>query len=247
MATFTVAGRQVDMTPESVAAALRGVEPEPVQKHGVEVEGRLYPVVQALEAASGVPRADTRSATARRHLAALGMRLVQVAPRTGSTPQSAASSALPQSPPRQPGGVGSQGTWWEQMDSQSPQAVAGLDPATVPPAPGVYAFYRSGEPVYVGRAIASGGLRRRLKNQHLKTDNDLSWSAFRRNVAEHLGIAPSTVTKQRPPQLTDDQVAPINDWVAGCQVRWIACASEKEASDLEVALKNEWKPPLTKR
>lgn len=258
MPDFTVAGRRITLTKEDVTAALRSVTPEPIQKHAVEVEGRVYPVVQALEAASGVPRADTRSKTARMVFTGLGMRLVQLGPggqapqplsRASSEPNVVISSAAIAASPTVAstgGAAGSQGGW-DRMHAQPGHRVAGFDPDVVPAQPGVYAFYRDGEPVYVGRAIASGGLQRRLKTQHLKTGNDLSWSAFRRNVAAHLGIAPSTVTTQRPPQLSDEQVAPVNEWVGGCEVRWIACSTEAEATQLEIDLKNERKPPLTKR
>ena len=254
MPDFTVAGRPITLTSEDVVSALRGVAPEPIQKHAVEVEDRLFPVVQALEAVSGVPRGDTRSKTARMVFTKLGMRLVQIG--AGGQQAARVADGLSTAPvtaeapsgvdPRVSGADGASGRW-ARMDSQAGYPVRGFDPSLVPSQPGVYAFYRDGKPIYVGRAIASGGLQRRLKAQHLKTGNDLSWSAFRRNVAEHLGIASSTVTKQRPPQLTEDQVAPVNDWVAGCEIRWIACATEDEAAQLEVDLKNERKPPLTKR
>ncbi|HVE46426.1 MAG TPA: hypothetical protein VNA57_06730 [Acidimicrobiales bacterium] len=258
MATFTVAGRSVTLTVDDVATALRSVAPEPIQKHGVEVEGRLYPVIQALEAASGVPRAETRSKTATMVFTALGMRLVQLGPGGQAPPPRAptntdlnaaiskrAQAASFAKAPLDSAAASNGGC--DRMHAQPGHRVTGFDPDVVPTQPGVYAFYRDGEPVYVGRAIASGGLQRRMKTQHLKTGNDLSWSAFRRNVAEHLGIAPSTVTKQRPPQLTEEQVAPVNDWIGGCEVRWISCATEAEATQLEIDLKNEWKPPLTKR
>lgn len=227
--------------------------------------------MQALEAATGIPRADTRSATARRVFNGLGMRLVQLGPAGSSAggpePTNAeldAAIATPPAGPRFADRLAARGVTtvtmndqgekvarppdrWAQMHAQPGLPVAGMDASNIPPRPGVYAIYRDGEPVYVGRAIAAGGLQRRLKTQHLKTGNDLSWSAFRRNVAEHLGIAPSTITKQRPPQLTAEQVAPVNEWVAGCELRWVACAGEDEASQLEVDLKNERKPPLTKR
>jgi hypothetical protein len=243
MPEFTVAGRRITLTTEDVVAALRDVTPEPIQKHAVEVEGHLYPVVQALEASSGVPRADTRSKTARMVFTGLGMRLVELGPGGHRAPTPTAQPRTDGPSATTPIAAGG----WSRMHAQPSHPVSGFDPAVVPPRPGVYAFYRDGEPVYVGRAIASGGLQRRLKTQHLKTGNDLSWSAFRRNVAEHLGIAPSTVTKQRPPQLTEEQVAPVNEWVGGCEVRWIACATEAEATRLEIDLEDERKPPLTKR
>jgi len=256
MPTFTVAGQLVTLKAKNVATALQEVAPELIQKHAVEVDGRLYPVVQALEAASGVARDQSRSSTARQVFTALGMRLVEVAPSASRSRRTEAginaainpsvtSTSFARAAPVAADASGA--TPWARMHVQPGHPVAQVDTSKVPTAPGVYAFYRDGQPVYVGRAIASGGLQRRLKTQHLKTVNDLSWSAFRRNVAERLGIAPSTVTKRRPPQLTEAQVASINEWVAACELRWIACATESEATQLEIDLKHERKPPLTKR
>lgn len=76
--TFVVAARTVTISPEDVRQVLRGLRPEPVQVWAVEVDGRLFPVVQALEAVTGVPRASTRSAGARSVLTALGFRLIRV-------------------------------------------------------------------------------------------------------------------------------------------------------------------------
>lgn len=243
MGRFVVAGTTVELTAPGVAAALRGVAPEPVVKHAVDVGGQLFPVVQALEAASGVPRASTRSARARAVLTALGMWLVELDSTTAPSPrQPSAPHGAPVVNVAAPiGGA------WKLMASQPAHLVADLDVSLLPSAPGVYAFYRDGKPMYVGRAIAAGGLRRRLSTQHLRTGNDLSWSAFRRNVAAHLGVAPTAVTKKRPPQLTDAQVAPVVSWVQECELRWIACTTREQASTLEEQLKAERKPPFTKR
>ncbi|CAN5613952.1 hypothetical protein BH24ACT14_BH24ACT14_03480 [soil metagenome] len=116
-----------------------------------------------------------------------------------------------------------------------------------PDDPGVYAFYRDGTPVYVGVATRAGGLQRRLQREHLNTGHDLSRSAFRRNVAEHLGVATVAQAKQRPSVMTDEQVDAVNAWVAGCQVAWMETSSGKQAGQLEKELKSERRPPLTKR
>jgi len=116
----------------------------------------------------------------------------------------------------------------------------------IPNAPGVYAFYREGDRVYVGRAIANGGLRKRLVGMHLLTGADVSWSAFRRNVAEAQGV-PTSVTRVHADTLTVDQLDMLNDWDAGCEVAWTECLTVEEAKALEVSLKADFKPPLTKR
>ena len=73
MPTFQIAGHSVEFKADTVRQRLRGVGPEKIQVWGVEIDGRMYPVVQALEAASGVPRGVTRSARARSVLGALGL------------------------------------------------------------------------------------------------------------------------------------------------------------------------------
>lgn len=77
MAEFVIGGRRVILDRDTVVERLNGVAPEPVQKHAVDVAGVLYPVVQALEVGSGVPRQLTRSARARDVLSRLGFTLVE--------------------------------------------------------------------------------------------------------------------------------------------------------------------------
>jgi hypothetical protein len=243
MPEFIIAGRKVRLSPASVRAALQSVQPEPVAKHAIEIDGRLYPAVQALEAASGVPRAETRSARARQVFAALGFRLVvlgteRAVPRDPLTRGVGSSTAL-----RGPE-VG-KAPHWAEMDSRPRHRVADLNVARITKGPGVYAFYRDGAAVYVGKA--ESGLRRRLERQHLDVGRDLSWSAFRRNVAEMLGVAPTSITRARPPVLTDSEVAPVVAWVRACEVAWIECSNAAASAALETALKSEWKPSLTKR
>ncbi len=76
--TFLIAGRTLTISPDDVREGLRGLGPEPVQVWAVEVDGTLFPVVQALEAATGIPRASTRPARARAVLTALNFRLIRV-------------------------------------------------------------------------------------------------------------------------------------------------------------------------
>lgn len=61
-----------------VIAAVADLDPEPVRTHAVEVQGRVFPVKQVFEAATGVDRGDFISTTARRHLKALGFKLFRV-------------------------------------------------------------------------------------------------------------------------------------------------------------------------
>lgn len=73
---FRLNGNTVELTADGVCSRLRDVEPEPVRQLGVRIDGRVYPVKQAFEAATGVNRREFISHTARRHLAALGFELV---------------------------------------------------------------------------------------------------------------------------------------------------------------------------
>lgn len=70
--TFTLNGQRYRLSAEAVDSRLAGVEPDSVTKHAVRINGSWYPVMQAFEAATGVPRRDFISHTARRHFVALG-------------------------------------------------------------------------------------------------------------------------------------------------------------------------------
>lgn len=99
------------------------------------------------------------------------------------------------------------GNLWNTMNDRPRRSARSLSGSDVPTSPGVYAWYRDGTPIYVGRAIGRDGLRGRVWKNHLQTGNDLSRSSFRRNVCEHLGIAPTSKTTIRPTVMT----VPVND------------------------------------
>ena len=136
---------------------------------------------------------------------------------------------------------------WRRMNSQLRHRAAELSRPDVPTMLGVYAWYRDGVPVYSGRAIGEAGLQERIWGNHLKRGTDLSRSSFRRNVCEHLGIAPTSRTRLRPTVLTAEDVEPVNAWIRDCEVAWIACVSSTEAARLEQTLHGEWMPPLSRR
>ena len=112
-----------------------------------------------------------------------------------------------------------------------------------PAEPGVYIWFREGQPVYVGKALGANGLRGRLRS-HFDQGTDFSRSTFRASVAAaQLGI-PRSVVRQRPSVMTPAQTAVANEWLAGCEVGWLVCASAREAHNLEDALRAEWLPAL---
>lgn len=127
---------------------------------------------------------------------------------------------------------GGRGNLWQRMNAQRRRAGGSLSAKDIPIRRGVYAWYHDGQPVYSGRALGAEGLRGRIWKNHLKTGNDLSRSSFRRNVCEHLAIAPTAKTTIRPTVLTATDVEPVNRWIRECDVAWIDCQSVDEARHL---------------
>lgn len=54
---------------------MKNVTPQEVRVHGVTIDGTLYPVIQVLEKATGVDRADFNSVQARGILKRLGFKV----------------------------------------------------------------------------------------------------------------------------------------------------------------------------
>lgn len=133
------------------------------------------------------------------------------------------------------------------MNAMRRHAATSLTGRDVPNRPGVYAWYRDGKPIYSGRALGAEGLHGRVWKNHLKTGPDLSRSSFRRNVCEHLSIAPTSKTTVRPTVMNAADVEPVNRWIRECEVAWIECETASEAEVLEKALHAEWLPPLSRR
>jgi hypothetical protein len=135
------------------------------------------------------------------------------------------------------------GECWTQMDARPRASVAELKRGDLPEEPGVYAFYRGGRAVYVGKA---GDLRKRVWGKHGGKGAVMTGSAFRRNVAQHLGISTANEIKKRLYQPTAEELALIRAWIESCQVAWMTRPTEALAVDLERDLKHEFKPPLTR-
>jgi hypothetical protein len=89
-----------------------------------------------------------------------------------------------------------------------------LKKADIDDQPGVYAVYRGGHPVYVGLAEKQS-LRDRIWKNHSGRGAVMTGSAFRRNVAEHLGIASARDIKNRAYQPTPSEVARVRKWIDG--------------------------------
>lgn len=124
--------------------------------------------------------------------------------------------------------------------------VPDIELRSVPDMPGVYAWFKSSEPIYAGKASGSGGLRERV-GKHLGIGTDLSRSSLRRNVAEHVLGVPTSVSRQRPSVMTSDQVSQINEWIRELEVTWLVFPTPGEAVAFEREVLREWMPPLGKR
>lgn len=87
--------------------------------------------------------------------------------------------------------------------------VTEIEVRAIPDRPGVYAWFRSAEPIYAGKASGGGGLRERI-GKHLGMGPDLSRSSLRRNVAEHVLFVPTSVSRKRPSVMSSELVSRIN-------------------------------------
>lgn len=137
------------------------------------------------------------------------------------------------------------GPQWAKAHAVTRHAVSQLRSEDIPRTPGVYIWFRDGEPVYVGEARGEKGLRGRLA-AHRASDVDLSRSTLRASVAvAELGVS-RTRARSRPSVMTTDEVAIVNEWLARCELGWMECPSPESAHDLETALRREWLPPLNR-
>lgn len=133
---------------------------------------------------------------------------------------------------------------WEAMDAQPRRSMVELRAACIPTAAGVYALYRNGTRMYVGKA---GSLRDRVWKNHSGRGASTTNSAMRRNVAEHLGIATAADIKTGRHRPVPAEIAAVREWLDGCEIAWRECVDEPAAVALETAMKYEDLPPLTKR
>lgn len=69
---FVVGGERYELTMEDVAAAVQGVQPEPVRAHLVELHNTVYPPKQVFAAATGRARQTFTTMEAQRVLSRLG-------------------------------------------------------------------------------------------------------------------------------------------------------------------------------
>jgi hypothetical protein len=135
---------------------------------------------------------------------------------------------------------------WTQVHAARKHDPRSLRRGDIPTAPGVYIWFRDGQPVYAGRAKGAKGLQDRL-SIHLATTLGLSRSTFRASVASELLGLDRAVTRARPTVTTLEQVALVNDWISSCQLAWIEFDTVDATIAFEDALILEWRPPLNIR
>jgi excinuclease UvrABC nuclease subunit len=122
-------------------------------------------------------------------------------------------------------------------------AASSLTGPAIPLNPGVYAWYRDGEAIYVGKA---GNLHQRVWKNHMGRGVGMTGSAFRRNVAANLGISTPAAIKSRAYVPTREEADAVVAWIRECEVAWTVCETDADALGLEARMKTEWMPPLTK-
>jgi hypothetical protein len=135
------------------------------------------------------------------------------------------------------------GPLWKLMHARPRHRPRDVAKADIPTDPGVYAWYRDGHAIYVGKGDS---LQTRIWNNHLGRGAVMTGSAFRRNVPQHLGIATADAIKTKAYMPTSDQVQAVRDFIEGCEVAWRKTKTKPQALDLETRMKREWMPPLTK-
>src|SRR6188472_4445975 len=101
-------------------------------------------------------------------------------------------------------------TTWADLHAAARRPARRLTKADVPFEPGVYAWYRNGRAVYVGKADS---LVRRVWANHLGNSRAIHGSAFRRNVAESLGIASAADIYTGRYTLTDAELTAVRAWI----------------------------------
>jgi hypothetical protein len=129
------------------------------------------------------------------------------------------------------------------MGRRKRRALASLRKEDISTSAGVYALYRRDKRMYVGKAKC---LQERVWKSHSGRGLAMSNSALRRNVAELLGIAEAKDIKEGRHRITPTEAKRVGDSLDGCEIAWRECTSEDAAKTLEIAMKAEYLPPLTK-
>jgi hypothetical protein len=133
---------------------------------------------------------------------------------------------------------------WADVQVAERYAVSGLDaPRCFPAAPGIYVWFRDGEPWYLG--VAEVSLRQRLGRHLRPTPGSVRGTTLKRSVAQLLGIATRAESAKRV--LTQAEVDRIVAWLQGCELAWWVLPDQGSARAAETVLLGELRPPLNRR
>jgi excinuclease UvrABC nuclease subunit len=135
------------------------------------------------------------------------------------------------------------GPLWKLMHASPRRGVRELTKTDIPEDPGVYAWYRDGEAIYVGKADC---LRTRLWSKHLGRGPVMTGSAFRRNVTQELDLAKANDIKTKAYEPTAGEVRAVRAFIEDCEVAWVTTDTKAHALRLESRMKREWRPRLTR-
>lgn len=129
---------------------------------------------------------------------------------------------------------------WDVVLTQPRRPASEARRIDIPNSPGVYAWFRDGECVYLGKAA---NLRSRLST-HLGESLDLSRSTLRSWVAVRELDVTREYTRRRPTVMTPGEVAIVTGWIRGCDLAWVTTDSKEDAAQLESKLLTAWRPSI---
>ncbi len=155
---FTLNGQRFCATREQVIANLRGLEPGRFRRHGVEVEGVLYPITQAFAVAFGLQRGTFGPNLARRVFQRLAFTVAGPGPQPRNRPRLRTNAKTPAEPGEEQelsiGPIRLQWCAWQRWEDL--EVDRRRDGGVIVPAfqPGVYEVAREDEPMrlVIGRA-----------------------------------------------------------------------------------------------
>jgi len=270
MPEFSIANQRLHLDASTVERRMRDITAEPIDKHAVEIGGRLFPVVQALEVATGIPRSATRSANARALFRKLGFRLVEqgagrsrTGPLAGDRPATTGDSPAPPvdqlvldamnrlRAPRVPLIDIVNGSGGLQLDSFGLYAIYGNELTWAEL--GLEPFDE--RPLYVGKA-ESGTLLTRDVATHFRSGRTGS-STVRRSFAallhDSLDLRGQPRNLDRPARPTNYGLSELDDeklttWMIG-RLELAAWPSPPDISlaDVERSVLREWLPAINIR
>jgi hypothetical protein len=130
---------------------------------------------------------------------------------------------------------------WRDLKARERFAVRELDaPGCFPQEPGIYVWFRDGEPCYLG--VATTSLRSRLGTHLRPTPGSVRGTTLKRSVAQLLGIASRTEARERT--LNQIEVDRIVAWLNECELVWWVMPDPGAAKAAESGLLRGFRPTL---